>query len=126
MSKTPPRPTLTEIAERIDVHLRRLEADPEINKRRRYDKEKREWVEHPDGFSTYYYAGAHRSGPRVRVSYVSYQGSRTLTRNAAIEYLAWLDAGNVGTHDEQQHDEQPNEARAAQPEADAAGEDGAS
>lgn len=86
-------PTLTEIADRINVHLKRFEADRERNL---YKWTDRKGVMHTA--SHFYFAWARRAGPRVQVVYVSYQGGTNLTRAAALKYLAWLDAGNYGTH----------------------------
>lgn len=81
-----PRP-LAEIAAAIDAHLKRFEADPEINQRRSNKGTKRYWN-----------ASSRRAGSYVAVTYISYQGARTLTRAEAESYLSWLDAGNAGTH----------------------------
>lgn len=79
--------TVKEIAARIAAHLRRFEHDPKIN------------VECQPGLHCYYMAGAYACGNgRVGVRYVAYQGSTVLTRDDAIVYLVWLDAGNVGDH----------------------------
>ena len=86
-------PTLTEIGRRIDAYLKRFEADPVINKR------DRKYMTQP-----FYMAGAGRSGNRVWTLYVSYQGVSYLTRAEAESYLAWLDAGNVGTRFTQEHE----------------------
>ena len=78
---------LDEIAKRILAHLKRFEADPVINARnRKY------------GTTPYYYSMAYRAGSRVAVCYVTYQGASNLTKDEALKYLAWLDAGNVGRH----------------------------
>jgi hypothetical protein len=79
--------TLQEIADRIDAHLRRFESDPKINVVDPTYKTKR-----------YYCVGARRAGSYVSVCYVSYQGSRNITKADAEKYLAWLDACNVGPH----------------------------
>ena len=80
-------PTLGQLASKIYEHLRRIERNPALNS------------EDPTYKVTPYFSvGAQRSGSRVRVTYVSYQGSHTLTREEAVGYLAWLDGGNVGTH----------------------------
>jgi len=81
-------PTLQEIADRIREHLQRFENDPAIN------------TPVTEGGSTrrYYNAYAYPSGRYVTVRYVSYQGDNHLTKDQAIAYLAWLDAGNVGKH----------------------------
>lgn len=82
--------TLKEIATRIDAHLKRFEQDKEIN---RY-KDSRSL----DGLHPYWRAGAWVGGRYVRVCYISYQGTSALTKQQAEQYLAWLDAGNVGSH----------------------------
>lgn len=81
------QPTLTEIAKRINGHLTRFEADPKINVRNATYQTQ-----------PYYHAGAYRAGAYVQVWYVSYQGKTNLKRDEAVRYLAWLDAGNVGSH----------------------------
>lgn len=91
---------LPELAKLIAAHLRRFENDPEINYNREYDQTARKWVRTNDksrGTSPYYQSSSHASGGRVWVRYVAYQGRRGLTKAQAIAYLAWLDAGNVGT-----------------------------
>lgn len=76
---------LTEIANRISVHLARFEADKKINKL-------------TNGTSPYYHSHAYRGGKFVCVRYVLYQCTSSLTREQALAYLAWLDDGNVGKH----------------------------
>ena len=80
---------LSEIARRIDAHLKRFERDPRINQPIRVGDMT---------LRTYYLAGSGFAGRYVYVVYVSYQGSTHLDRAQAESYLAWLDAGNVGTH----------------------------
>lgn len=80
---------LKEIASRINAHLKRFEADPEINKNTKPDR---------SGLSDYYHAGSGASGSRVFVTYIIYQGSSSLKKADAEKYLAWLDDGNVGRH----------------------------
>ncbi len=78
---------LQEIATRIHAYLKRFEHDPKINV--------------PDRGSTihpYYWARAWAAGSRVGVVYVTFQGPTYLTKGEAERYLAWLDAGNVGSH----------------------------
>mgnify|MGYP001558225105 CR=1 FL=1 len=75
----------TEIAQRIHAHLTRFKADPVINAPR-------------NGVKPYYLAGATAAGGWVQVCYVNYQGYRALRKADAERYLAWLDAGNVGSH----------------------------
>lgn len=83
--------TLSEIAARIDVHLKRFEKDPEINRYRNPNKAQEKL--HP-----YFLAVSWANGKYVRVCYVSYQGNTHLSKEDALRYLAWLDAGHVGRH----------------------------
>ena len=83
---------LQEIADRIYAHLKRFEADRKINKTDTKYKT-----------SPYYCVNAFRSGSRICVSYVTYQGGTMMKKAEALEYLAWLDAGNVGTHYDMRH-----------------------
>jgi hypothetical protein len=79
--------TLTEIAKEIGEYLKRFESDKTINKiNKRFHT------------SEYYHAHAYRGGRYVRVTYVSYQGASSLTKEEALKYLEWLRAGNVGRH----------------------------
>lgn len=80
---------LEEIAQRIDAHLKRFEHDPMINERdaRIGGVTKLFWK-----------AQSYSNGRRVRVTYISYQHTSSLTKADALTYLAWLDAGNVGRH----------------------------
>lgn len=77
-----------EIAELIAAHLKRFEDDPVINASR------------PELASTrpYWRTNCRIGGKWIYVQYVVYQGERRLTTAEAREYLAWLWAGNVGTH----------------------------
>ena len=79
-------PKLVEIAKRIAAHLRRFESDPVIN------------VATEGCRRPYYNSGATVAGSRVAVWTVSFQHATNLTRADALRYLAWLDAGNVGSH----------------------------
>lgn len=83
--------TLKQIATRISTYLKRFENDPEINK------------SYKSGDSTlqpYYLAGANAAGRYVQISYINYQGRQSLSKKEAVAYLEWLDAGNVGRHNE--------------------------
>ena len=82
---------LQEIAAGIDAHLKRFERDPEINRAR---------VPGRESIRPYFNAGSGTSGSKVRVTYVSFQGSTNITKAEAAHYLAWLDAGNAGRHQE--------------------------
>jgi hypothetical protein len=78
---------MQEISDRIDAHLKRFEADPEINALNKYKTK------------PYYGAGSfYGAGSKIGVSYVSYQGTTFLSKSDALEYLKWLDAGNIGRH----------------------------
>ena len=83
--------TLTEVASRINAHLKRFEGDPAIN---RYADARRE----QDKLRPYYFAHANRAGGRVSIQYVAYQGGSCISKADAEKYLTWLDAGNVGRH----------------------------
>lgn len=81
---------LTDIAKRIDAHLKRFERDPGINKKK---------MGNYGMTQEYWRVAVWRAGAYVQVRYSSPVGNHaSLTRSAAIRYLAWLDAGNVGTH----------------------------
>lgn len=78
---------LDDIAKRITAHLKRFEADPKINA--------------PDAkyhTTPYHWPQAWRAGNRIGIRYVSYQTDSYLRAADAENYLAWLDAGNVGKH----------------------------
>lgn len=84
---------LADIAARIYAHLKRFEADHAISRRKWTDGQGREREN-----TLYYHPGARAAGSRVSVTYVTYQGDSCLTKADALAYLAWLDAGNIGTH----------------------------
>ena len=84
---------LAEIAARIDKHLDRFANDPEISSR--------EWTDSKGVVrrnTLFWHPCAFRAGSYVHVKYVRYQSSSSLRRYEALAYLAWLDAGNIGTH----------------------------
>jgi hypothetical protein len=85
-------PKLKEIAERINAHLKRIEADPELNQYK--NATHRQMKLKPYWNSCAWYG----HGTRMGIRYISYQGNQTLTKADALEYLAWLDAGNNGKH----------------------------
>jgi hypothetical protein len=80
---------LKEIASRIAVHLKKFEGDPTLNLIVRSDGTKVSLCFMPNSWS---------GGRFVYVVYISYQGSSRLTKEEALKYLSWLDAGNVGRH----------------------------
>lgn len=84
---------LADIALRIREHLRRFADDPAIARRLYTGPDGKERVQ-----TLYWATHAWRGGSRIKVKYVSYQGEISLTKAEAIQYLEWLDAGNVGTH----------------------------
>ena len=77
--------TLQQIANGINSHLVRFEADPTINTLL-------------GGCKRYFHAYAYASGRYVGVCYVSYQGTTWLSKADATAYLAALEDGHVGTH----------------------------
>lgn len=78
---------LDEIAQRISVHLRRFEVDDKINAR--HSKYKT---------TPYYKASAFKYGRYVKIRYILYQSGSSISKDDAIKYLEWLDAGGVGKH----------------------------
>lgn len=79
--------TLTEIAEKINMYLKSFEKNPEIN-----------IVNEEYGTKLYYNALAKRVGRYVEIRYISYHLPAYLTKKEALEYLQWLNNGNIGTH----------------------------
>ena len=98
MSKPTKSAIARELAEKIDVYLKRFERSATLNPGKRYDKARQAWV--PDAMGVRDFYGAHAWGDRHRVGikYVSYQGGSHLSTDEATLYLAWLEAGNVGRH----------------------------
>jgi|ERR1700738_1590587 hypothetical protein len=76
--------TLTEVGKKIADHLARMEEGQLLPTH----------GELPVLFKAY----AWRAGNRVKVRYKSFWNPSSLTRVEAEAYLAWLDAGNHGTH----------------------------
>lgn len=83
--------TLKQIAAGISAHLKRFEADPKINA-----------TDETYGTRDFYHATAYASARYVHVVYVTYQGASHMPKDAAMDYLNWLDGGNVGRHYELQ------------------------
>jgi hypothetical protein len=78
---------LAEIAAKINAHLKRLEADEGYN------------VTNPQyGTSPLWNSGSYDAGRYVSIVYVSYQRRSNFSKDRALKYLAWLDAGNKGKH----------------------------
>lgn len=84
---------LAAIAARLQDHLSRFEGDAAIATSSYLDA--RGVLRR---LTRYFNACAYVAGSRIAVVYISYQGRSTLTRSEALAYLAWLDAGNVGSH----------------------------
>ncbi len=80
---------LKEIAEKICTHLKRFERS------KKHNPTDSKYKTRP-----FFMAYASARGTRVYVTYISYQGQSGLKKADALAYLAWLDAGNVGTHHE--------------------------
>lgn len=81
--------TCREIADRIDAHLKRIEADPTLNPEREKGGMK---------LATFWRATAGANGSWVFVYYFATHGATSLTRADAERYLQMLDAGFVGRH----------------------------
>jgi hypothetical protein len=79
---------LSEVAAQIFAHLKRLEADKEWNAP----------TAERGGRHRVWCVNCYQAGGRVRVTYVSYQGPVSLTKDAAVRYLAALDGGLKGRH----------------------------
>jgi len=85
---------MQEIADGIKAHLKRFADDPVLCKHQ------------ASGRAAFWNTNAvYPGGVKVRVMYISYQGSTTLSKEQAAAYLDWLNAGNVGTHYAAQRDE---------------------
>lgn len=80
----------SEVADKIDAHLKRWEADKRgVNRDDRRDGA---------GCRPYYCAGSWAAGGWVCICYVSYQGVSKVRAEQAEKYLRWIEAGNVGRH----------------------------
>ena len=86
-------PKLGEIADRITAHLQRFEADPTLRETQNTDGPR---------FVRFNTPSAKPGGGRIRIKFVNtgLTAGVTLLKGQAIQYLAWLDAGNVGTLDD--------------------------
>lgn len=74
---------IEEIAHKINNYLNTFEKNKEKS---------------PSGKSFCYGAEASYDRKKVRVTYISYQGSTKLTPLEAQTYLKWLEDGNIGSH----------------------------
>lgn len=77
------QPTAVEIADRIAEHLQRFESDKALRKML-----KLRWPVACQGLAGKYVGIAYKVGQCVTF----------LKVDRALAYLAWLDAGNIGTH----------------------------
>lgn len=98
-----PKPTACEIADRITAHLKRLEADKDWN-RMVWESRTHGRQEASKLYNAHAHAGKSPTAKYVTITYVSYQGHRRFTRDEALVYLEWLDAGNRGKIFEQQRE----------------------
>lgn len=102
---------LKEIADQITVHLKRFESVKKINKLDRKYKTR-----------PYYNAHARQAGSKIAILYISYQGWDHLSKDEAENYLAWLDAGNIGKHRECAKDREFRYAKNKKPKCEGCGE----
>jgi hypothetical protein len=77
---------LAEIADRLHSHFKRWESSQKLNP-----------LSKEYGTRRYFHPGAWARGSRVFVRYVSYQCDHSIKKSDAEAYLAWIEAGNVGT-----------------------------
>jgi hypothetical protein len=96
---------LQETAARINVHLKRLEADGRWNRHTWTDRHGTQRTQH----RLYNASAGYHGGSRITLIYVSYQGQIHISKAEALAYLAWLDAGGRGSHFEQQSEQQEEE-----------------
>lgn len=83
-----------EVAKAINSRLHRMEADKAWNLRKYVDSTGRE-----QQLSHLFSANASLvAGGKVRIVYISYQGSQVIDVEQARDYLQWLRDGNRGTH----------------------------
>lgn len=75
----------SEIAMEINLHLKRMEADPEQNQAQ-------------GTLKRFYQARCYADGPWVNVQYTALHGFIHLKKVEGEKYLAWLSAGNRGKH----------------------------
>lgn len=80
--------TTREIAIEIDLHLKRMQADPNINT----------MMPRNNVYPKFHGARAYADGGWVKIMYVSFQGWNALRKKDAEKYLGWLNAGHVGKH----------------------------
>jgi hypothetical protein len=76
--------SMGELAEWIDLYLKLAEGDPKVNTS--FSKD------HPDLKRLWHSGAVYTRGPKISVSYISYQGYSHLSKTAAIIYLEKLEA----------------------------------
>jgi hypothetical protein len=79
--------SVQEIADKISVYLKEFEKNQTVIKKEDGGNE----------HTKYYCARAFKSGAYVSICYKSYQGFSNYKKEKALQYLRWLEAGNVGT-----------------------------
>lgn len=86
-------PKLGEIADRITAHLQRFAADPKLRETQNISGPRVTRFSAPS---------AKPGGGRIRLRFVDtgLTAGVCVFKGQAIQYLAWLDAGNVGTLDD--------------------------
>jgi hypothetical protein len=84
---------LTDTALSISRHLQRFANDKSIAEKLWTDGNGQDHA-----LTLYWGPVCYRAGSRAKVKYVAYQYESSLTKSEAEEYLAWLNAGNIGTH----------------------------
>lgn len=90
--------TLDELAEEINLRLKKIEADQRAERMAKYETQGERDVDADAKPGHFYYAGAHSSGRRIGVTYVSYHGGTMLARDQAVAYLKGLRGGFKGRH----------------------------
>lgn len=78
--------TCKQIADRINIYLKKFEKDPIINK-----------VDEKYQTRRYYFSSAWGT-TKVNIRYVNYQYTFKLSKEEGLRYLEWLDKGNIGEH----------------------------
>ena len=88
---------LLKVAEQIETHLRRFASDPNLRRDGAYRDAQGRWQKGRSLFKPEVHLG--ENGNWVTIYYTAFRdGGRRMTPQRAREYLAWLDAGNVGPH----------------------------
>jgi hypothetical protein len=84
---------LSDIATSIGAHLRQFSQTPSIAEKSWIDGNGKERK-----LTLFWSPRCFRAGSRVKIRYVNYQYESSMTKAEALQYLEWLNAGNVGRH----------------------------